>query len=983
MKHAFLFLASWVCFFATAQNRYNVDSLNRVLRTTPNDTVKITTLQWIFDNYMYTKPDSAKWAYQKMFSISEKTNFDHGYYEAYLYKAVYYWTSSKFDSVIASMNGALKHALLLEDDGKISNCYVRLAMAQSSLGNQVASRDLTFKALEIAEKNNDWEGLYFCYHRLGNLYQLESNFDQALIYHLKVDSIFQNRARKEPALAGSLHEIGSIFMEFKDYEKAEQYYMKSKEVYREMSRKEGEVLIDVKMAGLKISQEEYEQATEILVPAFDYYEAVGNKMEMSTLAGMLAEAQLKLNDLDRAEGYYSQGAALALEAANKFLEAQSYMGLAEVAKGRKNFRSTIDYLSRALVLYEEMGVSYNKAPILESLAEAHSGLNNDREALRFFRQYQGLTDSLREVENVRNVQEIETKYQTEKKQQEIELLTAQNELAEQEKSNQRNLFFAGGSVLTLSLIGLFFLYRNKQRTNTKLRELDEMKSSFFANISHEFRTPLTLISSPIQEKLENEKLTVEDRETFGMIQRNNDRLLNLVDQLLDLSKIDTGNMRLKVQKGDLFNLLGALSESFQYIGKQKNITYSIQLQKGGISSWYDRDMMEKIVLNLLSNAFKHTGEGGSVVFEGKHKEGENLVLTVRNSAPSLSQEELINVFDRFYQASPQSEGSGIGLALVKELVSLHKGHIRAWKEAEEVTFEVSLPVDEGRFSKEERLMDPITGQTKRQIPIADSPVHNEDPVPQEDHPILLVVEDHAEVRELLRKTFTKDYNVITASQGEEGLEKALEYIPDLIISDIMMPVKDGIALSKELKSDERTSHIPVILLTAKAGEENELKGIETGADDYMVKPFKRNLLRSKVEKLIALRKQLQNRYSQEVVLKPKDIAITSIDERFLERVQQVLDQNLVESAFTVEEFSRAVGMSRMQLHRKLKALTGLSATEFIRSQRLKLAAQLLQQSDSNVSQVGYAVGFNDHSYFTKCFRELYHMTPSEYAKKDS
>lgn len=983
MKHAFFFLAFGVCFFAMAQNRYNVDSLNRGLRTTSNDTVKIRNLQWIFDNYMYVKPDSAKWAYEEMFTISEKTNFDHGYYEAYLYKAVYFWTSSQFDSVIVSMNGALKHALLLEDDAKISNCYVRLAMAQSSMGNQAASRDLTFKALEIAKKNNDWEGLYFCYHRLGNLYQLENNFDQALIYHLKVDSIFQNRARKEPALAGSLHEIGSIFMEFKDYEKAEEYFMKSKEVYREMSRKEGEVLIDVKMAGLKISQQEYEKATEILLPAFDYYKAVENKMEMSTLTGMLAEAQLKLNHLDRAEGYYSQGATLALEAESKFLEAQSYMGLAEVAKRRNNFRSTIDYLSRALALYGEMGVSYNKAPILEGLAEAHSGLSNHREALRFFRQYQGLTDSLREVENVRNVQEIETKYQTEKKQQEIELLTTQNELAEQEKSNQRNLFFAGGSVLTLSLIGLFLLYRNKQRTNTKLRELDEMKSNFFANISHEFRTPLTLISSPIQEKLENEKLTPEERETFGMIQRNNDRLLNLVDQLLDLSKIDTGNMRLKVQEGHLFNLLGALSESFQYLGKQKDIAYRIALPKVTEPSWYDRDMMEKIVLNLLSNAFKHTEEDGEVAFKATLKNGERLVLEVRNTAPSLSQEELTNVFDRFYQVSPQSEGSGIGLALVKELVSLHKGSIQAWKEEEQVIFKVSLPVSKDRFNREERLQGPTMTTSIPPVSVLDPVDQVEDSVPQNDNPILLVVEDHGEVRELLRKTFTKDYNVITASQGEEGMEKALEYIPDLIISDIMMPVKDGIALSKELKTDERTSHIPIILLTAKAGEENELKGIETGADDYMVKPFKRNLLLSKVEKLIALRKQLQDRYSQEVILKPKDIAITSVDERFLERVQQVLDQNLVESAFTVEEFSRAVGMSRMQLHRKLKALTGLSATEFIRSQRLKLAAQLLQQSDSNVSQVGYAVGFNDHSYFTKCFRELYHMTPSEYAKKDS
>ena len=215
------------------------------------------------------------------------------------------------------------------------------------------------------------------------------------------------------------------------------------------------------------------------------------------------------------------------------------------------------------------------------------------------------------------------------------------------------------------------------------------------------------------------------------------------------------------------------------------------------------------------------------------------------------------------------------------------------------------------------------------------------------------------------------------------MEKALEQIPDLIISDIMMPEKDGIALTNELKNDERTAHIPIILLTAKAGDESKFIGIETGADDYITKPFDKKLLSLKVKKLIESRKNLQNRYSQELILTPKDIAITSIDEKFFEKVQTILDVKLVESSFSIEDFSKAVGMSRMQLHRKIKAITGLSASEFIRSQRLKLAAQLLKKSDINISQVGYTVGFNDHSYFTKCFKEAYKCTPTEYAKNNS
>ena len=246
-----------------------------------------------------------------------------------------------------------------------------------------------------------------------------------------------------------------------------------------------------------------------------------------------------------------------------------------------------------------------------------------------------------------------------------------------------------------------------------------------------------------------------------------------------------------------------------------------------------------------------------------------------------------------------------------------------------------------------------------------------------------MVEDNAEVRLLLKDTFSDTYQIVDAADGLEGMDRALEYIPDLIISDIMMPKVDGLKFCDTLKTDERTSHIPIILLTARAGEEDQYKGLATGADAYVTKPFKTKVLKTRVKNLIASRKALRDRYSQEVILKPKDIAITSLDEQFLERVQLVLDGKLTESSFSIQQFSEAVGMSRMQLHRKLKALTGLSASEFVRSQRLKLAATLLKNSDANISQIGYQVGFNDPSYFTKCFREAYGVSPTEYNKKDA
>lgn len=596
-----------------------------------------------------------------------------------------------------------------------------------------------------------------------------------------------------------------------------------------------------------------------------------------------------------------------------------------------------------------------------------------------------LKDSINNFQNRANITELETKYQTEKKVKEIALLKSQNEIVEQQKKNQKNLLLAGLSITTIAGLFLFFMYRNRQKTNAKLKELDALKSNFFANISHEFRTPLALISSPIDDILSDETIPDNKRQQFTIAKQNSDRLLSLVNQLLDLSKIDAGHLKLHLEKGNVLQLVSALSESFSYYAKQNNITYSINIKQSEDKVWYDKDAVEKITVNLLSNALKYTPKNGSVICNA-HIDNLKLVLQVKNTGKGLTPGESSHIFDRFYQTNEQNQGTGIGLALVKELIALHKGSIEVTSTPNEWTaFNVVLSLDKNDF-KNAVFSDVSTNEVELDITL---PMHKnqqteaDDEFNDSDLPILLIVEDNDDLRNLLKQTFDENYNVITAANGNIGVEQALEHIPDLIISDIMMPEKDGVALTNELKNDERSAHIPIVLLTAKADIESKFTGINTGADDYITKPFDKKLLALKVEKLIESRRKLQSRYSQEVILMPKDIAITNLDELFLEKVQVVLDKNLIESSFNIEDFSKAVGMSRMQLHRKIKALTGLSASEFIRSQRLKLAAQLLKQSDINISQIGYSVGFNDHAYFSKCFKEAYKCTPTEYAKKYS
>ena len=340
--------------------------------------------------------------------------------------------------------------------------------------------------------------------------------------------------------------------------------------------------------------------------------------------------------------------------------------------------------------------------------------------------------------------------------------------------------------------------------------------------------------------------------------------------------------------------------------------------------------------------------------------------------------QLDKLFDRFYQKDEFSQGAGVGLSLVKELVKLYKGTINVTSQDKSILFNVLLPLDKNVFNINEvlfRTEDSIlNNELIENIDLSDENLQNIN----EELPIILIVEDNNEVRAFIKMSLQHKYQIIEAVNGQEGIDKAIEYVPDIILSDIRMPLKDGIVLCNTLKNDERTSHIPIILLTADTTEENELKGLESGADDFVAKPFKLRILEKRLENLIGLRKALRSRYSQEFILKPTDISITSTDEAFLNKLQIIIDADFSNPDFNAVAFSKKIGMSRMQLHRKLMAYTGLTTTAFIRSQRLKQALEILKTSDSTVNEVAYTVGFNTPSYFIKSFKEIYKKTPTEY-----
>ena len=529
--------------------------------------------------------------------------------------------------------------------------------------------------------------------------------------------------------------------------------------------------------------------------------------------------------------------------------------------------------------------------------------------------------------------------------------------------------------------------------NKKIIDLDQVKSRFFTNISHEFRTPLSLIQGPVEELLNSPRRTVKERGKLNVVYRNARRLLNLVNQLLDISRIDTSGMKLEITESDVIGFLRSLTASFNSLAEIRDISYRCFSPSEQKNTWFDPDKCEKVVTNLLSNAFKFTPPGGAIIFKASYIFDEEqipvaLYFSVEDNGCGIPGESLEKIFDRFYQVEEsirnESGGAGIGLSLVRDMVRLMHGEITVKSQpGKGSTFSVQFPLGKEHLGKNEynilnelpeSVISPfVSGSDVNYL------IKKEGGLPNKK-PVLLLVEDNIDIMVQLTDNFQSKYNIKLASDGVVGLKKATEIIPDLIITDLMMPFMDGIEMCNRLKNDERTSHIPVIMLTAKVTIEDKIFGLQTGADDYIPKPFHLAELKARVENLIEQRRKLRERFSKEITLQLSDISVTSLDEKFLRKAVTLVEQNLNDEHFDVPKFREEMNMSSSTLFRKLHALTNQSPTEFIRTLRLKRAASLLSQNFGNITQVSLEVGFNNLSYFNRSFRRMFGISPTEYAR---
>ena len=546
--------------------------------------------------------------------------------------------------------------------------------------------------------------------------------------------------------------------------------------------------------------------------------------------------------------------------------------------------------------------------------------------------------------------------------------------------NHQKMYIVLFSIILLLLIGIMvYIYRTILMKRRIEEEANKAKLQFFTNISHELRTPLTLIADPVNYIIHDDNLNSQQRSMLQIVQRNVLVLTQLVSEILDFRKVQNGKMELRLSDFNLAESMKQWIKLFSVSAQKKHIAISMDAPDT-IMLRADQDKIERICYNLLSNALKYTSEGGEISLMAK-EEGGRVMISVADNGCGISSDELPYIFDRFYQAKNAGRGTGIGLAIVKAFTELHHGEVSATSiEGKGSTFTIHIPVrQKGEVTNQstekiEQLVEPSSAE---EVPNQARHIDELIQPYQTDKPEVLIIDDNIDIRTYLRSVLSEKYNVSEAADGKVGLELARKIVPDIVLSDIMMPVMDGLAFCQQLKTDKAISHIPVILLTARSLDEQRAEGYEHGADAYLSKPFSLRLLLSRIDNLIESRKKLNQTWSKGVEDDEIGNISNEIDKSFLKQLRKIIQENLANSDLSVEQIGDEIGLSRVQLYRKVKALTGYSPVEIVRKARLTRARHLLQTTERTVSEVAYAVGFSTPSYFSKCYKDEFGENPKK------
>ncbi|MBS1506474.1 MAG: response regulator [Bacteroidetes bacterium] len=863
-----------------------------------------------------------------------------------------------------------------------------------------AAENYAKEALRISKKINYLNGIGFSYKSLAQNYQRKGDYDRAIECIQESEKAFESTGDNEGKVHAMLV-LAGVYLENKEYDKSFEEYKKCLTILDKENLKVELGYLFSQIAGAYSRIQKYDSAEKYCLQGLKVLTEIGHREGMELSYTNLGDIYLNKKEYEKAIASIS--AAFALMDQMKIVNTNSriinHANLAIVYTRMGKFQLADASLQKAESLARNLSNKGLKIELLICRIDLEKERGNFKDALRYTERKDQLKDSLFNIQKAAQITTIQTRFDVQKKEQTIHSLQQQEQI-----QNLKQWFLTGSLLLVVVVSLLIYLLQRanhkkvrdllliQQDLNSRLRETDEIKSRFFANISHEFRTPLSLIITPIENELRvNESLPIASKNLYSQINRNAHQLLSLVNDLLDLSKLDMRKMELWVKRGDLSQFITVLAASFDSLAENKGIVFhkSISAMEGPM--WFDAEKIEKILNNLFINAFKFTPAGKSISFQALIDPTGNLQLTVADQGIGISPEDQRHIFSSYYQvrgSSSEIQGTGLGLALVKELVDLYKGRIHLESQLGEGTsIQVTLPISNEALAHahfvegETKVPNTASLPTEMDHAIAEP----EEPVDTTDKPTVLIVEDHKELRRYIGSVIHANYSILEATDGEEAWTLAMDKVPDLIISDVMMPRMSGIELCGRIKTDERTSHIPVLLLTAKADFESRMTGLKTGADDYLAKPFSTEELQVRTSNLLEQRRKLAEKYRQQIsAVRVLPVHIESngelsIDEKFLNKARELVYANLDNTLFGVEAFAAGTNLSRAQLFRKLKAIVGISPNEFINEIRLQRASEMIKAKTDTLSQIAYAVGFNDQSYFAKRFKKKFGVSPSDYA----
>lgn len=935
----------WV--FISVYNSYGqkVDSMKQVLLKMPDDSVKLNKIMDFAHKLKYTDLENTLIYFSKGLALAQKLSKKPKVLEAQNLLGSVYANLGQVDSALYFFT-IVKNEYESKDDKKnLANVLGQIRYVYNFKGDYEKANEYSFKSLALFEEINDRPGMALANMDIGTNFFNQKRYKEALDYTLKGYQLSKQLGLKFEISECALH-LGNVYTALKECKTSLQYYNEALKLSEEMK-------IDYNIALL------YNQKGITLVCLGDYDAAMEDLKKAQKMAQSI--------------GYTT-------------IEKEAIGQIGQIYLIKKDYKKAIENFNIFLEYMKSTESSLRVTEMYTSLSQCYVGLGDYKKAYELINLAYIANDSLLNAENSSRMLELQTKYET---------LSKENKINEQLNQISNQKLFIWGSVAALFLAFLFAYiifrrYQYRQRIQTletqKLKELDEFKTRFFTNISHEFRTPITIILGMAEDLALSGNADMQTKSL--MIKRNANHLLKLINQILDLAKLESNTLKLHFVHDNVVIYLKYILNSFQSYAESKNIQLEFETSEDEIFMDYEVDVLLQILHNLLINAINYSNQNGLVRLVANTKvvqSAKYLDLSVIDNGVGIPEDELSKIFDRFYQAKnidhKRNVSSGIGLSLTKEFVRVLEGQISVKSELNQWTvFNILLPIRQNaqvsHFIGVDENMRLSNLNDRVQLPMYQSIENNS------DNYSILIIEDNQDIVSYLSDCLGYTYNVHFALNGQEGIDKAFELTPDIIISDVMMPVKDGLEVLEILKNDTRTSHIPIVLLTAKADIESKLQGLRFGADAYLTKPFNREELFITLKNLIDLRLMLQQKYTQmafdlrqnqEIVQENPPSLI--YEDQFITQLRTVVETHLANAALDVEFLCKELGMSKTNLYGKMKALTGLSVVIYIRKMRLQKANELLLNTTMNISQIAYEVGYNDPKFFSKLYAEEYGVSP--------